>query len=106
MRRYVVLVLLVFALSCSEDTATDEQCSSTAIVRDFTGLDGCHFILELSNGTAVEIGEVDSTRYSDFEFEDGKSVSVDYVVIEDAASICMIGPVVRLTCLHDNPDAE
>ena len=94
------IVLLVFALllflSCrNEDDSL--LCDEKATLRDFTGFDGCTYVLVLDNEEVLEIGELEFEP--DFEFSDGLRVSVTYEKF-NSASVCMIGPMVRLLCIE------
>jgi hypothetical protein len=36
----------------------------------------------------------------DFDFEDGMKVRISYEELSGMASICMVGPIVRVTCME------
>ena len=94
------IVLLVFALSLFLSCRNEEDpllCNEKATLRDFTGFDGCAYVLVLDNEEVLEIGELEFEP--DFEFSDGLRVSVTYEEF-GGASICMIGPMVRLLCIE------
>ena len=65
-----------------------------ATLRDYTGLDGCDWVIELDNGEVVEPRNVE-----DFISEPVSQMRllVEYTVEPDWVSICMVGPVVTLT---------
>ena len=65
-----------------------------ATLRDYTGLDGCDWVIELDNGEVVEPRNVE-----DFIAEPVSQMRllVEYTVEPDWVSICMLGPVVMLT---------
>ncbi len=63
-------------------------------VKDYTGLDGCRYIIELDNGKKLEPHAVNSD--SAFEFFDGQRVKVQYTKMDNMASICMVGEMVRI----------
>lgn len=87
--------------------------SQLATVRDLTGLDGCGYVFELADGTRLEpmrlfycgtpplSKEITEDPLYDFEFLDGKKVKIAYEEIPDAASICMVGKIVKITCLEE-----
>ena len=54
-------------------------------------------MLVLDDEEVLEIGELEFEP--DFEFSDGLRVSVTYEEFS-SASICMIGPMVRLLCIE------
>ncbi|HEY3429182.1 MAG TPA: hypothetical protein VGK39_00815 [Cyclobacteriaceae bacterium] len=110
MKKVVALFFLITLLSkCNSDS---ETCSVPATVRDLTGLDGCGFVFELENGTRLEPNrplrcgtppvakEQSEDPLYNFEFVDGKQVLISYEKTE-SPSICMVGPVVNITCLTE-----
>ncbi len=105
----------IFFLSCEEDKISNVSCDNgvLATVKDLTGLDGCGFVFELADGTRLEPmrlmfcgtnplpQEVTEDPLYDFQFVDGKQVRIGYEEINDAASICMVGKIVRITCIEE-----
>lgn len=105
----------IFFLSCEDDKINNVSCDNgeLATVRDLTGLDGCGFVFELADGTRLEPmrlmfcgtpplpKEVTEDPLYDFQFVDGKQVRIGYEEINDAASICMAGKIVRITCVEE-----
>jgi hypothetical protein len=92
------------SVSCDE--------SVFATVRDLTGLDGCGFVFELADGTKLQpqmLGycgtpplpkEVTENPLYNFQFIDGKQVRIGFEEVTDAMSICMVGKVVKITCIE------
>lgn len=96
-----------------------EQMSTTcdqgvfATVKDLTGLDGCGFVFELADGSRLEpvqIGfcgtpplskEITENPLYNFQFVNGKQVRITFEEVPDAMSICMVGKMVRITCLEE-----
>jgi hypothetical protein len=110
MKKAALFILLAFNLfQCDNDSSKD--CSTPATIRDLTGLDGCGWVFELGDGTRLEpvwdqgfcgfqeTGEQDSIN--DFEFVDGKPVLINYEIVDNAVSICMVGPAVKITCISE-----
>jgi hypothetical protein len=108
MKRIGVLMLTAMVLlRCEGDS---EPCDELATVRDLTGLDGCGFVFVLEDGTRLEPvrlmycgtpplpKEVTEDPLYNFEFRDGKKVFISYEITE-GGSYCMVGPVVKITCL-------
>jgi hypothetical protein len=62
-------------------------------IKDYTGLDGCGYVIELDNGEVLEPVIVVDTS---FQFIDGKKVALVYTEIDALASICMVGKIVRI----------
>jgi hypothetical protein len=108
-----LLALAIASVSCKkDDSVTKSNCTTYATVRDLTGLDGCGFVFELADGTRLEplrIGycgtpplpkEVPNDPLYSFEFIAEKKVKIGYEKVE-SVSICMVGPVVKITCLEE-----
>jgi hypothetical protein len=111
---FALLLSASLFMSCEDDlmnTSCDE--AAFAAVRDLTGLDGCGFVFVLADGTKLEpqiIGycgtpplpkEVTENPLYNFQFVDGKQVRIGFEEIKDAASICMAGKIVRITCIQE-----
>jgi len=102
-------------LNCDEEQLMRTTCEDgvLATVRDLRGLDGCGFVFELTDGTRLQpqvLGfcgtppipkEVTENPLYNFQFIDGKQVRIVFEEITDAASICMVGKIVRITCLEE-----
>ncbi|MFM7850839.1 MAG: hypothetical protein ACKO96_02755 [Flammeovirgaceae bacterium] len=114
--KYIILTLLVAtAWSCKEEEVSKAQksCSTLAMVRDLRGLDGCGFVFELPDGKKLEplrvwycgtppiSKEQMEDPLANFEFVDGKQVKIGYDLVEGQASICMVGTLVKITCLEE-----
>jgi hypothetical protein len=113
----VVLGAIAFAVllvACKEEVLkTSCNNAVTATVRDLTGLDGCGYIFELADGTKLEAQmllycgtpplpkEITENPLYNFQFVDGKQVRIGFEEIPDAVSICMVGKVVKITCIEE-----
>lgn len=112
------VLLFFFAGTCLiACTESDEfvRCDNavSATVRDLTGLDGCGFVFELENGTKLEplimfycgtpplAKEITEDPLFNFEWIDGKQVRIAFKEVTDRASICQVGPIVKITCLEE-----
>ena len=91
-----ILIGLLFIISC-EDKDETLDCDIKATLRDYTGLDGCGFVLVLDNGEVLEMGGFDEEP--DFQFNDGMEVSISYDEMQGMATICMVGTIVRIMCM-------
>jgi hypothetical protein len=114
MNRLLLFLLIVFVFThCSDDTKP--ACSTKAIIRDLTGLDGCGYVLELEDGTRLEPvlpslfcgtpplpKEITEDPLYNFEFVDGKRVVISYQEA-GSMSICMAGTTVKITCIQEDP---
>lgn len=106
---------MTMMFSACDDNLMRVSCNVgvSATVRDLTGLDGCGFVFELEDGTRLEpnrIGycgtpplpkEITEDPLFDFEFIDGKRVIIGFEEVDGAAGICMVGPIVKITCLEE-----
>ena len=97
MKRLWLILTLLFVFSC-EDKDETLDCGIKATLRDYAGLDGCGFVLELENGEVLEMGVFNEEP--DFQFNDGMEVSISYEEMQGMASICMVGPIVRIMCME------
>ena len=95
MKITLLAFVLLLVLSCRNDDDTF-LCDEKAILRNFTGLDGCSYVLVLDDEKVLEIGDLEVEP--DFQFRDGLRVSVTYKELS-SASICMVGSIVRVLCI-------
>jgi hypothetical protein len=78
------------------DTSTS-ACITNGTIKDFTGLDGCKFLIVLENGDKLLPAKVSDES---FEFTDGQKIRFDFVELEDAMSICMAEKmIIEITCI-------
>jgi hypothetical protein len=94
-RNFAVIFILFFSLNCGDE---ETACDIKATLRDYAGLDGCGFVLVLEEGGVLEMGAFDEEP--DFSFNDGMKVRISYEEMSNMASICMVGPIVRITCME------
>ena len=97
----------------SSEQSSFRQWQTLATVRDLRGLDGCGFVFELADGKRLEpfrmfycgTPPIPQEQIQDplinFEFVDGKQVKIGYEVMENQASICMVGSIVKITCIEE-----
>jgi hypothetical protein len=67
-----------------------------ALLRDYTGLSGCRWVLELEDGERLEPVNLHEL---DFEPRDNLQVRVQFTEAEDMMSICMVGRMVNIVCI-------
>ena len=82
-------------LSCNNENEF-LLCDEKAILRDFTGVDGCSYVLVLEDEKVLEIRDLEFEP--DFQFRDSLNVSVTYEEVS-SVSICMLGQIVRVLCI-------
>lgn len=103
-----------------DDEPVSDSCDNGvfATVKDLTGLDGCGFVFELADGSRLEPQmlmfcgtpplpeEVTENPLYNFQWAEGKKVRITWEEIPDAASICMVGKIVKITCLEEISQTE
>ena len=106
-----LLVLAFFASGCNKKTSPAKTSSAPvkegatkvesdyvkegyekAKVVDMTGLDGCKFMIELTNGDKLEPNKLDN-KY----MKDKMNVWVKYTLNKNGASVCMSGKMIVIT---------
>ena len=97
------MVCLVFFLSCKTKPEASEnqqsECKTSATVKDFTGLDGCTFLIILENGDKLLPAKLNDES---FTFRDGQKIRFDYKEMKDAMSICMTEKmIIEVTCIEE-----
>ncbi len=95
--RLWLLIGMVFLLTA----CPDERCEGgeDALIVDYSGLDGCGWIILLSTGERLEPVNLDQF---DIEPADSLPVNLTYAVIKDMMSICMVGKIVQINCITTN----
>lgn len=88
-----ILIATLLISSCTKNLCIGFK---NGVLKDYTEMGGCGWIIELNDGTKIE-----PINLSDFDvkLEDGKEVSVRYKEEKNQASVCMLGKVVNLKCL-------
>lgn len=110
----VLFCVTLITFSCDDsEIEIPRSCDLRATVRDMSSLDGCGFIFELEDGTRLEPyrlaycgtpplpKEITEDPLFDFEFIDGKKVRINYELMPEMASACMLGSIVKITCLTE-----
>ena len=91
----LITVLFCGLESCKEKSSCDQGVKG--VFKDFTGLDGCGWIIELEDKSVIE-----PSNLQDFMIipRENKKIWVTY---ENAplASICMVGQVVLVKCISE-----
>ena len=105
---FVILSFSQFQCDNAEVAKKESTCSKTATVKDLTGLGGCKFVLELTDGSRLVpqkltyIQAPDSTQDPGyyFKFVNGQNVCFDHRETEGVVDTCMAGKLVFLTCIR------
>jgi hypothetical protein len=96
--KLVFSLLLLFLLpSCEKE---DLPLKASGTLKNLTGLDGCGWVVEINENGATK--RLEPTNLNDFSvtLTDGQKVRLSYVE-KEAASVCMVGPVVQLVTIQD-----
>lgn len=90
-----IIVILVMVIGCNTTNEAVIAETQTAYFRDYRGLDGCIWVIELSDGTRLE-----PINLGDFDIvpTDGKKIEVAYTTAP-YLSICMVGEMVEITAI-------
>lgn len=89
------LIGIVLIIGCNTSNERPDAIES-AVLRDYTGLDGCGWVIELETGEVLE-----PTNLGAFDFvpTEGRKIAITYHEIEGALGICMVGPIVEIDAL-------
>lgn len=89
---FILIVFILIFAGCNKSTSP-ETGAVAATLFDYTGLDGCSWVIKLENEEVLE-----PTNLADFtiELKEGKKVWLKYTVQDNLASICMVGPIVKI----------
>ena len=106
--KYVVIIFLLGLMGCDHEISPPpvDGCSTEAVIKDLTGLDGCGFVLELNDGTRliperriyIQAPTNEDDPIYHFEMKDGKKVKISYRDSE-LLGACMAGEIVFITCI-------
>ncbi len=86
-----IILLLSFSQSCKEKP--DCYNGEPGTFRNYTGLDGCGWVIEFSDSTKVEPTNLNSFGIDPGE---GKKVYVSYREINDMMSTCVVGKMIEI----------
>ena len=70
-----------------------------ATLRNYSGLDGCGWVIELSSGILLEPINLDDFQ-GEYSMEDGAPIWINYENY-NSASICMIGQTVQVIAIRN-----
>ena len=93
MKKWYLLLLVVALFGCNK-----KENNATATIKDYTGLDGCNWVIVLDKPDADGVTTLEPINLSQFNIalQNNQKVTVVYKKI-DAASICMVGQTVSIT---------
>jgi len=95
MRNALITILAIIAILIGCNTTNNQQLADTetAFLRNYTGLDGCGWVIELENGEILEPSNLEDFHITPVE---GMQVEIAYSVLNDVGSICMAGQIVAI----------
>ncbi|MBK8564680.1 MAG: hypothetical protein IPN76_15435 [Saprospiraceae bacterium] len=95
---FLAVFTVVFGCKTKQPTVHAGTCKTIGTVRDFDGLDGCGYLIELKGGKLLN----PVVTPEGFRFKKDQTVRFDYQVLHDMASICMAeSEMVEITCILD-----
>lgn len=92
----VGIVILSMVYSCETNNCCEG--AETGIIKDYSSLDGCTFMVELNDGEKLQVINLNDF---DVKIEDGNKISISYYKTEAMAGICMAGKMVEADCICD-----
>lgn len=105
------MAIIFFTVSCKSAQKVDEPvkeadapvkverstCNIFGTVKDFSGLDGCSYLIVLEDGKKVEPVVIEDEN---FKLQTGQKIRFSYEPEKEVMSICMAAPTVRVTCIE------
>ncbi len=87
----IIFVFTIF-FSCKKESNLQN-----GVLKNLTGLDGCGWIIQLSDSSRLE-----PINLEDFDVEliENKSVCIQYQERNDLASVCMVGKMVEIISIE------
>ncbi len=75
------------------------KCKIPGVVKDYTGTDGCKFLIEMANGEKWLPNKINDAS---FELANGQNIIFGYKEVVDAISVCMAeSKVIEITCIRE-----
>lgn len=94
----IILLVIVSVAACKTTKVAPTEGAVEAKLVNLSGLDGCSWAIELEDGSRLEplnLKEFDITK------KKNKKVWITYENTEGYVSICMVGPIVKITSLTE-----
>ncbi len=92
----------------NDEVASSADCSNSqkAIVLDYTGLSGCRYLLETTDGTVLNPLKISDEKFTKESLSGISELKISYSVINGAMTNCMKGKNVDITCLEIIKEGE
>ncbi|MFT4762640.1 MAG: hypothetical protein ACI9XO_000147 [Paraglaciecola sp.] len=103
MKKIIFFSLLIAVFSCKTNQNSvgenGKECSTIGTVKDFSGLDGCGFLIVLENGDKLNPAKISD---ADFELKAGQKIKFSYKEMPDMTGICMSEKaIVEVICIKE-----
>lgn len=97
MKYFFLLSSLYLLQAC----AVGSKCPESVHVKllNKTGFDGCGWVFQLDDNSYLEPLNLNDF---DMKLEEGKNFHVSFTEMENVASICMIGKIVKIKCVSED----
>jgi hypothetical protein len=96
----ILVLTFAFIALCINSCNKQSECknSQSAKLINMTGLDGCSWMIELTNGTKIE-----PTNLNDFniDLQENQKIWIVYHTAAQMTSICMHGEIVAIDCISE-----
>ncbi len=99
---FLVLILGYNGANAQPADTSFYECNHLGTVYDYTGFDGCGFVIDLDDGDYLEVVEIDSN----FLLVDSMRVRVGYEPIDGILTTCMVGTPVSILCIEEYVDTS
>ena len=98
-------LMLLFSCKTNKNSVTEKSdCDTYGIVQDFTGEDGCGYLIVLENGDKLNPAEIVDP---DFKLRTGQTVKFGYKKLKGMMGICMMEKsIIKVTCIEEVMDEE
>lgn len=93
----MLIFSLLLAFACKDNTECDCENGELGILKNFTGLDGCGWIIQVNDSTRLEPVNLDDFE---IELEENKAVCIRYHEELTRGSYCQVGKVVEIICIE------
>ncbi|MCC6725310.1 MAG: hypothetical protein IT258_12455, partial [Saprospiraceae bacterium] len=95
---FLAVFSVVVACKTKQPATNVGSCQTVGTVKDFDGLDGCGYLIEIKGGKLLNPVVIPEG----FRFKKDQTVRFDYQVLHDMASVCMAeSEMVEITCIMD-----
>ena len=94
-----IIVIVLLAVSCSEKDDDIQTTYHSGVLKDYSEIDGCGYIIELENGDLINPVIINN---SNIELSDGETVEISYEIIDTMFTTCQVGQNAVVTFYNQN----